>query len=236
MAELHVYADTVPEGGYSTIQDAIDASAPGDTIIVHPGSYSENLVLKTTDVTLVSSDGPGVTTITPADPELDTIRISGADGTTVEGFAVVGGTNPQTNAIHVHGIDGGNDLASDVTITGNVITRGEGDGIKLSKVSDIVIDSNTISGGGDRESGIDLVGGERIIITNNTLLDMGYVGISPSRSRRPATATGPPWTCCACSTPMARPACWSSAWIASWSGSTMSRRGSICHASPACSM
>lgn len=178
MAELHVYADTVPDGGYSTIQDAIDASAPGDTIIVHPGTYSENLVMKTTDVTLISSDGPAVTTILPADPELDTIRISGADGTTIQGFAIVGGTNPQTNAVHVHGIDDGYDLASDITITGNVITRGEGDGIKLSKVSDIVIDGNTITGGGDRESGIDLVGGERIVITNNTLLDMGYVGIS----------------------------------------------------------
>lgn len=53
-AEIHVNKDGT--GRFTSIQDAIDASEAGDTIIVHPGTYYEDIVLNGKDLTLRSTD------------------------------------------------------------------------------------------------------------------------------------------------------------------------------------
>src|SRR5260370_34055038 len=65
-AELHV------PGDFATIQAALDAAQPGDTILVDPGTYRENLRFNGKNVTLQGTDGPGGTTI------------QGTGGTTVD--------------------------------------------------------------------------------------------------------------------------------------------------------
>jgi|GEM_PF-2917372 len=50
-------------GDFSSIQDAIDAAAPGDTVIVGPGSYAENLQFNGKSISLQSREGAGVTVI-----------------------------------------------------------------------------------------------------------------------------------------------------------------------------
>ncbi|UCF77661.1 MAG: hypothetical protein JSW03_05955 [Candidatus Eiseniibacteriota bacterium] len=52
----------VPSKDFKTIQSAIDASAHGDTVLVGPGMYKENLVVERL-VSLVSTEGPARTTI-----------------------------------------------------------------------------------------------------------------------------------------------------------------------------
>lgn len=182
MSEIYVFAGSLPEdaptGAFVSIQAAIDASQPGDTIFVGPGSYSENLVIRTDGIKLVSVGGPALTRVDPADPLLDTVNVSGADGVTISGFTLGAGTAETKQTVHIHAVEDGTDYATNITLSGNVIERGAGDGIKLSKVSDIVIEDNTITGGGPTESGLDLVGGERVSIVGNRFVDMGNIGMS----------------------------------------------------------
>src|SRR5262245_39030996 len=48
---------------YPTIQDAIDASASGDTILVAPGTYVENIDFLGKAITVQSTSGAALTTI-----------------------------------------------------------------------------------------------------------------------------------------------------------------------------
>ena len=48
-----------PGGDFATIQAAIDAANPGDTIVIGPGTYHENITINKANLTLTGS-GPGV--------------------------------------------------------------------------------------------------------------------------------------------------------------------------------
>ncbi|HEV3013076.1 MAG TPA: hypothetical protein VG499_07365, partial [Actinomycetota bacterium] len=48
---------------FPTIQAALDAAASGDTVLVEPGTYPENLNFQGKDVELRSTDGAAVTTL-----------------------------------------------------------------------------------------------------------------------------------------------------------------------------
>ena len=62
-------------GDYTVIQTAIDAANPGDTVLVYPGRYFENLTIGTDNLTLMSLEG------TTGDPAyIDTTIIDGASG------------------------------------------------------------------------------------------------------------------------------------------------------------
>jgi hypothetical protein len=66
---------TVP-ADYSTIQEAIDAAVPGDAILVEPGTYSENLSLRS-QIDLAGSEAAR-TIIEPADSAAPVITIGSA--------------------------------------------------------------------------------------------------------------------------------------------------------------
>ncbi|MBD3347641.1 MAG: T9SS type A sorting domain-containing protein [Candidatus Eisenbacteria bacterium] len=84
---------TVP-GDYPTIQAAIDVSSPPDTVIVSPGTYGENLVLKD-GVIVRSSGGMSVTTVSSTTTPV--VSASGVcDLTRLEGLTVDGQGAPVT--------------------------------------------------------------------------------------------------------------------------------------------
>jgi parallel beta-helix repeat protein len=80
---------TVGTGQYTTIQAAVNAAQPGDTVLIPPGTYSEN-VLVNKSLTIKSSAGAATTIVTAAVPSSDVFLLSGS-GIRVEGLTLTGG-------------------------------------------------------------------------------------------------------------------------------------------------
>ena len=72
---------------FMTIQAAVDAAGPGDTVVVAAGVYTGTVDLKS-HLVLKSTGGPAVTSITATDGPILTAH--GVVSTTVEGFDITG--------------------------------------------------------------------------------------------------------------------------------------------------
>jgi hypothetical protein len=103
-----------------SIQAAIDASSDGDTLLVAPDTYFENLDLRGKAITLRSAEGPAVTIL---DGRLLASVVTFAHGetraTTLSGFTLRNGA-PSSDTAHGGGILL---VASAPTLTGNILTR-----------------------------------------------------------------------------------------------------------------
>jgi hypothetical protein len=114
--------------GYATIQEAVDAASPGDTIRVCPGIYAENVVILTNDLTLESTAGAAATVIAPT-TSAHVIEVRGS-GLTVKGFTIVAaGVEDADLGINV-AIEGDTDL----TVVRSIV-RGGRIGINLGCAS-----------------------------------------------------------------------------------------------------
>lgn len=116
------------QAGYATIQGAVDAASPGDTINVCDGTYDENVVILTDDLTLVSTSGATATIIAPTTSD-HVVEVRGT-GLTLKGFTIVaaGFADPDI------GINMAIEGDTDATIARNVI-RGGRIGINLGCAS-----------------------------------------------------------------------------------------------------
>ncbi|MCJ2670551.1 MAG: right-handed parallel beta-helix repeat-containing protein [Candidatus Thermoplasmatota archaeon] len=118
-------------GNYTTIQGAIDAASPGDTVFVFSGTYYENVVVNKT-ITLMGEDRDS--TIVNASGSWDVIRVT-ADWTNITGLTVTeSGVAPFMGeaGIELYAVD--NCSVIDINASGNV------NGIQLHNSDD-----NTIS-------------------------------------------------------------------------------------------
>jgi parallel beta-helix repeat protein len=93
----------VPSPDHNTIQSAIDTAVAGDTIIVSPGAYVENIDFKGKAITIQSTDpnDPNIVTSTiingsnPADPNFGSVvlfKSSEDHNSVLAGFTITGGT------------------------------------------------------------------------------------------------------------------------------------------------
>src|SRR5262249_31129422 len=155
--------------GYSTVQAAIDAASPGDTVTVCPGIWVESLTLGD-DKTLAAADPtPGVTVIDPAGADHAVVV---PDEATPFGLSILGAT--ATAIVHTGTLL----TLSCLTVDGNshvVVPPGYnypiGDGGGLVTLGALVISesmfSNNEAGYG---GGAIMAGPDSVDITDTTFL------------------------------------------------------------------
>jgi hypothetical protein len=137
-----------------TIQEGINAAADGDTVLVAPGTYAENIDFKGKAITVTSSGGPTNTVIDGSRGDAVVKFVSGETRTSViNGFTIKNGgasMYPNTDpSIYLHGIKVAYTAAcpnciSNPTITNNIITHNYGYGIDIH-FGGAYISGNTIS-------------------------------------------------------------------------------------------
>jgi parallel beta-helix repeat protein len=134
-------------GTYATIQAAINASANGDTVLVAPGTYFENIDFKGKLITVQSAQGPSVTTIDGSNLA-PVVNFSNAEtaAAVLQGFTLQHGNATFAFAyegagIHISG--------ASPTVVGNVVVANtscaNGVGISVASASPVIRD-NTIDG------------------------------------------------------------------------------------------
>jgi nitrous oxidase accessory protein len=147
-------------GGYSTISAAIAAARPGDTVLVGPGKYQENLVIDKS-VVLVGQGNPQIIGHDKGDVVL--VR---ADEVELSGFSVSGSGNSMIVSDAGIKIMGERAKVRDNTIVDNLF------GVYLRGAKEALIEGNTIRGReevqmGQRGAGVHLFDATHNVIRNN---------------------------------------------------------------------
>jgi len=168
-----------------TIQGAINAAINGDTVLVAPGTYTENINFSGKAITLTSSGGPSVTTIDGgAKGTVVTFNTGETTSSQLSGFTIRNGFQ--------NGLFGGGIAiySASPTISGNVITGNHaavGIGIYIDGGASIIknnlITANDQTGAGDGGAGGGgiLVGGSNTtpaapLISGNTITNNSVAG------------------------------------------------------------
>jgi len=163
------------EGGYTTIQAAVDAANDGDTIFVSQGTYNENLKINRQVRIWSDSRNPGDTIVKAADPAESAVEIT-ADRATFSGFGVEGSNKAGILLTGVNNCYINNNLARNSeygillqdagtnNINGNTMTLNE-IGIKLEGSGSNTIQDNLIAY--NYGFGISLEESSKNIIYNN---------------------------------------------------------------------
>lgn len=113
-----------------TVQAAINAAATGDTVLVAPGTYYENLAIDTRQITLTSSDGPSKTILDGSSSGI-VLKITNNTNlnTIVSGFTIQNGLAGSSSSQSGAGIQVGQ---AGATISGNVFRNNIGGSQSLS--------------------------------------------------------------------------------------------------------
>jgi len=135
---------------YASIQAAIGAASNGDTLIVAPGIYSENINFRGKAIIVKSSAGPAVTILDGR--STDSVVRFGTKETSssvLQGFTVQHGTASFNNSY----LGGGISISgASPTITGNIITLNQGStgaGISIQNGAPLIQGNNITANSGE---------------------------------------------------------------------------------------
>ena len=199
---------TVGAGGqYNTIHQAVDAANPGDTVLVAPGTYAENVVVNkpltitgnatvqaadsSKDVFMVTSQGVHIDglTITGGASGVDVANVSSCVITNINAHGNVRGvylafaTNSEVRNSNLsnNGYGVYCDYAMSNTISNNVATGEKGDGVALGDgIYVFYSDSNKVSGNdlsANHVYGISLYHSSNNTVTGNSINQNEYYGV-----------------------------------------------------------
>ncbi|AZB72712.1 VCBS domain-containing protein [Synechococcus elongatus] len=142
----------VGTGGFTTIQEAIDSAVEGDTILVAPGNYIENVLINKSNIKLLSIQGYSSTKITGVnDSGLGAIQLStGLTGIQIgdvdNGFEIIGINGDgaiEKAAVYLQGNQ------NNILIKGNKIIANGDTGLQSEfsgVLTNITIEGNEFSG------------------------------------------------------------------------------------------
>jgi Ca2+-binding RTX toxin-like protein len=177
----------VGNGGYATIQAAINAAVAGDTIMLAAGTYNENIVLDRA-VTIMGANHGVMGTGTRGAESVITggFEITGS-GAVIDGVKITGGAPAfgSTDAIHVS--------AANATITNSVLQGlGVADTFGLETengagITGLTISNNLIDGWND---GVSLGQGTEAAISGNTLQNMANLALRLDGPAATTSVTG----------------------------------------------
>jgi len=156
-----------PDADFIKIQDAVDAASAGDTIIVYPGTYTENVDVNKS-LTIQSESGAEATIVQAANPDDHVFEVS-ADYVSIDGFATKG------IAWKEHHFPAGICLRNveHCSITNNAVNPNNSLGIDLYYSNNNMVMNNIVSSNGYGR-GIYLNYSNNNTITNNIALTNGY--------------------------------------------------------------
>lgn len=149
---------------FTSIQVAIDNALPGDTILIFPGVYEENVNVYVTNLTLTSKSGSSGDTIVKAANRQNDVFYIIADGVTIRGLNIVGPVDSpyagiRLNRVKYCNIENNhlsynyiepilNIPSSDSSLTLINSNSDTGLGIRLDSSSSNILSNNTVSGKG----------------------------------------------------------------------------------------
>ncbi len=120
-------------GQYKSINEAVNAAQPGDTITISAGTYTENVIVtKSVTITAVS---PGSTVVKAADVSKDVFLVQ-AKNVRVEGLTITGGAS----GVHIQN-------TSKCVVT-NVVAHDNVRGVYLSHSTDNEISHSNLADNG----------------------------------------------------------------------------------------
>jgi hypothetical protein len=130
-------------GDSATIQGGINGALTGDTVLVAPGTYIENIVYTGVQITVTGESGAEFTTIQPDNPSIPTVSFIGGEpaSTELSGFTISG-----SEYIAVY-CNGSSATIRDNVFTGNNTTEDyRAAAIETENTTDVLITGNIIHG------------------------------------------------------------------------------------------
>jgi len=150
---------------YANIQDAIDNANSGDTILVNPGTYRENVNVNKPLTIISRSENPDHTVV-QASKNNHVFHVT-SNNVTVIGFKITGTHGPTKAGIYLDGVQ-------ECTIANNILSNNE-NGIGLVSSINNTIINNTINS--NSFEGIDLERSSNNELSNNTIISNMWDGM-----------------------------------------------------------